>query len=353
MPMPVSYENSAEAGWLEKKVIKARLLDDMTGPSTWSCEGQMTFPAEAGVENTRRARVKVNIHDQQPVSARGSGLPTVGLKRSFPGEDWRGFNRLSFRVRPELSGFNMLSLLGRDKVTSVEFRYGVNKRIPAPEDSISFDIERLELQRVDPDHYEGWSVAPGRISFSHTGYQAGASKTALASGLQARREDPVLLKRLLEEARWGLHWVLKVRFEGGYRIGFANMNIWTNGVIGDEDDRTRAALNNPNVNYLAASAEAIAWNVLRNADPELAAHSLRAAEEDWRHAVAGTGTKEHFCQEMFWPIIGCATFAPGSSAGNARATGGCGLNLPQLLTVAAPPVPRGGALRRRLWKNVS
>lgn len=36
---------------------------------------------------------------------------------------------------------------------------------------------------VDPDYYQGCSVAPGRIAFSHGGCQYGLSKTALASGL--------------------------------------------------------------------------------------------------------------------------------------------------------------------------
>ena len=110
---------------------------------------------------------------------------------------------------------------------------------------------------------------------------------ALAERLQARGEDPVLLRKLLDEAKWGLDWILKVRFDGGYRIGFASMNIWTNGIVGDADDRTREARNNPNVNYIAAAAEGIAYRVLRRSDPELAARSLRTAEDDWRYAIAG------------------------------------------------------------------
>ena len=26
---------------------------------------------------------------------------------------------------------------------------------------VTFDFDRLELQRVEPDYYEGWAVAPG------------------------------------------------------------------------------------------------------------------------------------------------------------------------------------------------
>ena len=41
---------------------------------------------------------------------------------------------------------------------------------------------------------------------------------ALADRLRREGRDPALVARLLEEARWGLDWVMKVRFDGGYRV---------------------------------------------------------------------------------------------------------------------------------------
>ncbi len=408
-----------------------------------------------------------------------NGLAAVNIKRPFPGEDWSGYNRISLWVRPELSGFPMLPIeivvhndgnekvpdvyhregihyvtlqdrkwqhivweiapLARDKVTSLEINYWVNKRLPDADDSVAFEISRLELQQVVPDHFEGWNVGSGSIAFSHAGYQTGSSKSALASDLAARDfqlirlndnaqaevvlskpiavrntrlgrfqemdfsevrkpgsyviqagaarsrpfqigdnvwsgtiwkainfffgercgfavpgshevchrdwlatrgdkkivmnggwhdagdlsqglvntgeavysmfalaerlartgQDPDLLARLIEEARWGLDWVLKVRFDGGYRIGFAGMNIWTDGILGDADDRSREALDNPNVNYIAAAAEAIAYRVLKRRDAELAARSLRTAEDDWRYAIAGKEGPETWSTPAF------------------------------------------------------
>jgi hypothetical protein len=46
-------------------------------------------------------------------------------------------------------------------------------------DEAIFDFDMLELQKVNADHYEGWNVAPGMISFSHPGYQTGSQKTAI------------------------------------------------------------------------------------------------------------------------------------------------------------------------------
>jgi hypothetical protein len=110
---------------------------------------------------------------------------------------------------------------------------------------------------------------------------------ALAEQLRARGDQQALVTRLIEEAKWGLDWVLRVRFPGGYRISFASHNLWTNNIVGDADDRTREARNNPNANYISAAAEAIAYRVLKDSEPELAARSLRTAEEDWSYAVVG------------------------------------------------------------------
>ncbi|HEX7090861.1 MAG TPA: glycoside hydrolase family 9 protein [Longimicrobiales bacterium] len=542
-PMPLEVEYSAEFRWLNKPVLARRMLDDMSDPATWRFRGtgRLTPLRDAGPGGVPALRVDVDMYRDEPAPTR-NGLSSVNLRRSFAGGDWSGYNRISLWIRPDVSGFPMLPLqivlhnegrekvpdayyregihyvtlqngrwqrvvweiepLPRDRVTAIEIGYWVNKMFADPGDRVAFEIAGLELERVEPDHYEGWNVAPGRIAYSHTGYALGGEKTALASGLaarefelirlgddappraggpgapraaaalrtgaptapradadtapraaaagplrtgaaaasrvgdpvahhaaaptaaayqasstevnapnvvvlrkpvrtvhtrlgefqvldfsevrtpgryvlragdvrtqpfridadvwrgtiwkainfffgercgyavpgshgvdhadwlathgdlrivmnggwhdagdlsqgmvntgeatyamfalaerlQARGEDPVLLGRLLEEAKWGLDWVLRVRFPGGYRIGFASNNIWTNGIIGDADDRTREALNNPNVNYIAAAAAAIAYRVLKDREPELAARALRIAEDDWRYAIAG------------------------------------------------------------------
>jgi hypothetical protein len=466
--MPINLANSAEAAWLKKPVQASRTLDDMTQPATWrfSGTGQLTFPTEVRRGDMRVLRVDMQMFVDKPAPTR-NGLSSVDLQRAFPGEDWTGYNRISMWIRPDVAGFPMLPLqivlhndgaqkvpdkynregthyvtlpndtwthvvweiepLARDRVTMLEIGYWVNKMLAAPTDRVAFEIGGLELQRVDPDNSVGWSVAPGKISFSHTGYQSGFSKTAIASGLDAREfelvrmrdtipgervlnkpvrsartpigdfqqidfsevntpgsyairtgnvitrpfrigddvwartiwetlnffygercgyavpgshgidhldwfamhgdqkivmsggwhdagdlsqgvintgeatyamfalaerleasgGDPALVARLIEEGKWGLDWVLRVRFDAGYRIGFASHNLWTNNVVGDADDRGREAKNNPNANYIAAAAEAIAARVLEQREPELAARSLRTAEDDWKDAIVG------------------------------------------------------------------
>ena len=466
--LPIDFAKSAEFGWLNKPVHASRTLDAMTDSATWafSGTGRLTFPDEPRLGGMRVLRVDVQLSTDAPAPTRG-GLPAVNLRRAFDGEDWREYNRISLWVRPELSGFRILPFqivlhndgavkvpdaygreghhyvtagpdgwqqvvweiepLARDRVTMLEIGYFANKKLAAPGDRVAFEIGRLELQRVDADQHTGWSVAPGRISFSHSGYPAGYSKSALASDIAATdfqllrvddialgeivlqrpvrrvstrigefqtmdfsdvREpgtyviragdartrpfriapdvwtesirktlnffygnrcgydvpgvhdvdhldwfathgderltmsggwhdagdlsqgvintgeatyamfalaerlaasggDTALVERLIEEATWGLEWVLRVRFPGGYRVAFGSHNYWSNNVAGDEDDRTVEAKNNPNANYISAAAAAIAHRVLERRDPALAARSLRIAEEDWAHAISG------------------------------------------------------------------
>ncbi len=478
--MPIEFEHSAEFAWLNKEVLASRVLDDMTDPATWRFQGtgELTFPDATVLDGMRFLRVDMQMFRDEPAPTRNR-LSAVNLRRAFPGEDWRDFNRISMWVRPDVVGFPTLPLqivlhnegektipdvyyregihyvtvendawhqvvweiepLPRDQVTAIEIGYWVNKMLAADGDRVAFEIGRIELQRVDPDHYAGWDVAPGRIAFSHTGYAPGSPKTAFASDLgapdfqlirvddtplgevvltrpvrtvttrlgrfqhmdfsdvrtpgryiiragsthtrpfrigddvwrgtilkalnffygqrcgyrahdshgvdhrdwfathgdqrlvmnggwhdagdlsqgmintgeatyamfalaerlQARGEDPELLERVIDEAKWGLEWVLRVRFDGGYRIGFASHNLWTNNIVGDADDRSREALNNPNVNYIAAAAAAIGARVLRDRDPVLAARSLRIAQDDWRYAIVGVEGPETWSTPAF------------------------------------------------------
>jgi hypothetical protein len=466
--MPIEFEHSAEFGWLKKPVLASRVLDDMTRPAIWRLTGTatLTFPDSARMASMRVLRVDMQMFRGTPAPTRNR-LSTVNIQRDVAGEDWSGYNRLSMWVRADYSGVPAVPLIialrnegvekvpdrygregmhhvtlegdgwqqvvweidpiPRDRITRLEVGYFVNRMLAGPTDRVAFEIGRLELQKVEPDHHTGWNVAPGRIAFSHTGYQSGSSKTAIASDLKAtefelvkvddtafgeivlRRpvravksvkgefqeldfsevnapgryvlragslttrpftigpdvwkgtiwkalnffygnrcgfdvpgvhgvdhvdwfavdgrdsismsggwhdagdlsqgvintgeaayamfalaerldslgQDAALVERLLEEARWGLHWVLKLRFPSGARVAFGSHNYWTNNVVGDADDRVVVAKNNPNANYVAAAVEAQAYRVLRKREPALAARALRTAELDWQQAIVG------------------------------------------------------------------
>jgi Glycosyl hydrolase family 9/Cellulase N-terminal ig-like domain len=108
-----------------------------------------------------------------------------------------------------------------------------------------------------------------------------------AERLQQQQENPELRERLLEEAKWGLAWILKTSFGDGYRSTGQLISYWTNGIMGDADDRFGQAVNDPEWNFRVAADEALAARVLKDTDPELANRSLATAKVDWNYAVEG------------------------------------------------------------------
>lgn len=487
VPMTSNFQDSASYRWLNKQVLDRRVLDDMTDLSQWTAftndpaavvdsrvpfkvsrsknvVADMLLTKEQSREgrNSLRLRTPTKLDKPGPVNGRGWG--DSGITRNFAGEDWNKFNRLSLWIYPDCPGTYVTSLgmqlhndgveklpaafaqegetnivlrnhewnhvvweignVARDKITALEIAYYMSGNEPEASDMATYYFDHLELERVDPDYIEGWNVWPGRIAYSHAGYQTGSSKSAIANGLNgrdfrlinqdtgqsvltkpvetvksdlgvfqvmdfseidqpgtytldvagvktrpfrigddvwrdtilkalnflyvercgfavpgvhgvchrdwqvvhgdkrivinggwhdagdltqgigntgeivynlfnlaerlhARQEDPELYDRVVEEARWGLEWILKTSFHDGYRDGGSVNSRRTNGILGDFDDITVTARNEPFINFLASADEAIAYQVLKDNDPRLANYSLRMAEEDWRFAVAG------------------------------------------------------------------
>ena len=475
--MPIPLAQSAEAAWAKKPVLARRMVDDKGDTSAWRYSGTAAFTYRS--DSTRSLRVDMQMFSSAPAPTRNR-LSSVNLRRVFPNEDWSGYNRLVVWIKADFnqvprpadgSGFPVIPFqfvlhsegrdttpdrygregihyysimkpgewqpvyweidpLPRDRVSSLEIGYWVNKMLAAPNDRVSFEIGDIELQRVAPDVHTGWNVGNGRIAVSAGYPNTSSTKTAVASGLTAREfqivqlpdgaaqptaasrvvltrpvrtsrtrlgafqlldfssfaqpgnyvlraggmtsqpfiigppdkpwwlslqatlnffygnrcgfavpgvhnedhkdwfatlgdqkvsmsggwhdagdlsqgiinpgeatyamfalaerlgESP-LRARLLEEAKWGLDWLMRVRFPGGYKVYFSSHNLWTNNVVGDADDRSREAKNNPNANDIAAAAEAIAYRVLKERDPALAARALELAKEDWEYAISG------------------------------------------------------------------
>jgi hypothetical protein len=466
MPMQAVFEDGAEARWLKKKVLDSRVLDSMEDMSTWSFQGDGDMAlADSPVKDGEHSLRIRSIQNIGKVGGAGEWEDLIAT-RKFPSEDWSPYNRISIWVYPDVIGAPAISAslvlhnqgahilpdhynegrhesiilknhewnhvvweiapLSRDKVTGLEFAYSLPKMLPDPGDQTILYIDQLELQTVDPDHVEGWDVASGKIAFSHAGYTTGATKTAIASGLNAHefsvmdpatgkvvltkavreekaplgdyvvldfselqtpgtytlragdtatrsfeigpeawREsiwkainfmysercgtvipgihaichtddysihgdkriivnggyhdagdlsatgntpgmayalfslaerlqqqdvDPQLRDRLIEEGTWGLRWALKTNFGDGYRTTGQLISYWTNGIIGDADDRFGQAVNNPQWNFRVAAVEALAARVLKGSNPELAIRSRHTAEQDWNYAVEGLKT---------------------------------------------------------------
>lgn len=446
--------------------------------------GRLELSSERAKQGARALRLASPTKTEKPPPVVGRPFAESVARRTFAGENWTAFNRLSFWVHPTLPGFKVISMLvklrnegtvavpdryhreglhffllkpdqwnhvvweiahlARDRVTGVEIVYRLQGNEPGATTTVQFDLDHLELQRVVPDPFEGWEVAPGRIAYSHTGYLVDSQKTALASGVRTdqfevrdvnggrvvlRRQlwkastdrpipvwpasatgpappaiavppiqadiaildfselrqpglyqlrvgdletrpfqildavwkvwawktvnlffcercgfavpgihdvchqdwrathagasivinggwhdagdlsqglvntaeatyamlaladatnplDPLLSRRLLEEARWGLEWILKTRFEDGSRVSWATMDFWTDGVLGNADDTLGDVRRSAYDSSVAASAEALGARLFRTSDPAFAERCLEFARRDWETAVA-------------------------------------------------------------------
>jgi len=225
MPMQPRYEDGAEFRWLNKTVLKSRLLDGMEDLSAWSFSGagEMTLTDVRAKDARHSLRIRSTSNVAQVEG--GGEWEDLVASRKFAGEDWSGFNRISLWVFPDVIGAPAISCslvlhndgthklpdrynegrhesiilknrvwnhvvweiapLDRDRVTGLDFAYSLPKKFPEPGDQTILDIDQLELQKVVADHVEGWDVAPGKIAFSQSGYTPGAPKSAIATDLTA------------------------------------------------------------------------------------------------------------------------------------------------------------------------
>ena len=69
--------------------------------------------------------------------------------------------------------------LQRDKVIKFILTRELTGANPGEYGIATYDFDKLELQRVDADQYEGWTVAPEKFVFDHVGYRPADSKIAL------------------------------------------------------------------------------------------------------------------------------------------------------------------------------
>lgn len=153
-----------------------------------------------------------------------------------------------------------------------------------------------------PCHLNTYTTHPdGRLLPSHGGWHdAGdVSQFEICTAEMAHaiihlaekftEKNPRLAERLLEEARWGINWLLRTRFGDGYRALAVHYSIWKKNVIKNKDAfvTNNVAENGPFENFLAAAAQAAAAKAFITEDAIFADWCLRAAEEDFRFGVEG------------------------------------------------------------------
>ncbi|MCE5306150.1 MAG: glycoside hydrolase family 9 protein [Acidobacteriales bacterium] len=466
------YEDSMMYRYLSKPVHESVLLDDMETDRGWRMSGigTLTYTTDRAIDGKRSLRFQTQLRDEAHLKANyqngtftgeQGGVSIARLAFDKP-RDWRRFNRLSiwvyvhpasmrtysFRLRVEWEGMTPAALepnpshhvqdlvpgkwqqvvweipdLSRERITSILISQTLRGHDPEDDGVVTYDFDRLELQRVDPEPYEGWEVAEDRIAYNHVGYRPSSEKLGIASAASAAAFDvveassgrvaasfpvkpvenargrfhvldftsfskpgryllrcgrasgrpftisddlwyetiektlnffyaercgfdvpgihrfchqdwrgthngqvkiinggwhdagdlsqgshrtgvavysmlriyeqlrernlrPDLQARVLEEARWGLDWLLKTRFGDGYRITWVLGRYYSDNKLDTIDDMIVPAQHVAFENYLFAAVAAHASRVLKDTDPRRAASSLQAAREDYRATLA-------------------------------------------------------------------
>ncbi|MDR2810382.1 MAG: glycoside hydrolase family 9 protein [Tannerellaceae bacterium] len=226
MPIRAPYENTLEYAWSQKEVKESRLLSDMETMDAWthrgygslSLSGDKPFKGQYSLLLTSPTK-----GENTPPGGRPWGI--AGAVYPVDSADWTDWNRISFRIYPDLPGFKVVSVslvfhnegedktpdsydrnglnyqvlenhkwnqvyweiahLGREKVTGVEIRYRLQGNEPGSADTARYYIDEMYLEKVDADHFEGWNVAPGQIAYNHAGYATGYPKIALTPDTEA------------------------------------------------------------------------------------------------------------------------------------------------------------------------
>ena len=97
----------------------------------------------------------------------------------------------------------------------------------------------------------------------------------------ARDSQKELSDRALEEARWGLDWMMRIRWGDGYRHCGRIIAFWSDNALGTTDDVITTADNRPYDNLLSAQVFAKAARILADEDAMYAALCKRMAIEDY------------------------------------------------------------------------
>jgi hypothetical protein len=228
-PLTVPEGNSLMAGWEKKPVIETKVIDDMENGAGWTVTGigEMSYTHDRSKDGNQSLRFSTSLRDEEHYRQNRTAWGSFGgsqggnasvLKKFDTPQDWSGFNRISFWVyvhptsmptyclhlniinqgtiynatlprkdhfiqdlKPGEWNHVMFEIpqLQRDKITEFEINQMLTGHMPEDEGVVTYDIDKLELQRVEADQFEGWSVAKGKFALSQVGYRPEDSKIAM------------------------------------------------------------------------------------------------------------------------------------------------------------------------------
>ncbi len=234
-PLKTPIENALLTKWANKKVKDSLLIDDMEGKIKWKKNygiATLQYTNEHAVDGKQALRYHTSLRDtahimlpenRSPWGSFGGqqgGGASFGITFDEP-QDWSQYNRISIwvyihpsanpnhhfflEIINEGTDYNTvtprrdtvvqdleaghwhnavweITNMERDKVKHFNiFQTLIGYDDAIGEEYVTYDFDRLQLQQVDADNYEGWEIPETQFAFSHIGYRPRDLKQALTA----------------------------------------------------------------------------------------------------------------------------------------------------------------------------
>ncbi|MCL2255088.1 MAG: glycoside hydrolase family 9 protein, partial [Lachnospiraceae bacterium] len=127
----------------------------------------------------------------------------------------------------------------------------------------------------------GWHDAG---DLSQQTLQTGEVVHALYEMAEKVKDDTLLYNRLMEEAGWGLDFLIRTRFANGYRATSVGCMRFTDQIIGNADDEPVRVGNRSFDNFVMGAIEAASALRLQEYDLDKSFIAIKAAREDFDYA---------------------------------------------------------------------
>ena len=165
-PMSSDYSRSTTHRLLAKPVLATRLLDNCESIDTWTAVKQdqgdpkISITHERSKDGQGSLRLRSKTTGPTPIP-RGRYYGTSSAVRVVKGEDWSGWNRLSFWVYPDLKGFRNVSLI-------VIFHNDGKVKLPEPYGKMGKNYVLLNNQAWNHVVWEIGNLPRDRVSGGRT-----------------------------------------------------------------------------------------------------------------------------------------------------------------------------------------
>lgn len=257
--------------------------------AVFSTSGYFARGKKTAIANTDEKSFEIIDADTGKTAFRGGIKTFEGIHGSFELLD---FTQLEVDgvYRIKFGGFESETFCIADDILEnaiwrlVNFLYCERCGYPVPGKHGACHIDVLaEHNGVKMTYAGGWHDAAD-VS-QQTVQSAEILHALLECAASIKPKNGLLYKRMLEEANWGLDYILRTRFGDGYRATNSGIRRWTDNLIGNMDDCEANVHNHSFENFICAGVEAYASIQLAESDAELAWKCADTAREDFDFAI--------------------------------------------------------------------